>query len=271
VVAITGLPKSGKSRLMGQVADGLPRVVIFDPHAMRDRLNARKGDPEAHPWMGDLWTMRELTTFPDALNVTPLRIVVDPEVDGWDALGRAFHKLLRMAWAAGRIDVVAEEAASYTRTAAEMVHKVATGGRHAGLRLWLLAQSIGEISIYARRQINTIATFAQGEPADFDYLKRRAGEPFAREVQQLKPGSGPLLWALGESRHEQVDQDRRSDRSGVADHSVLGVPEDRQARHPGGLEPGPDNPQTKGSKNATRTSVHAGDRSGLARPDARSR
>jgi hypothetical protein len=269
VIAVTGLPRTGKSRLMGEVADGFSRVLIFDPHSKRDRLNKRTGtDPEAHPWRGTLWTLEELRLYPDALNLTPIRIVVDPEVDGWDQLGAAFHRLLRMAWAAGRIDVIAEEAATYTRTAAEMVHKAATGGRHAGLRLWLLAQSIGEISIYAKRQINTIATFAQGEPADFEYLRKKAGPDFARAVQQLKPGGEPLLWALGERNHETIPEAASVHRDRITSDRVLGVPENRQAGDPGSLSQSAQRTPTKGTKNAIGPSVHAGDRPGLVGPDA---
>ena len=89
VVAITGCPGTGKSRVAKEASVQFRRVVIFDPHASRDRAEARRGH-ELYPWQGELVGASDLLTSPEILDVSPLRLVVDPEGLEGEAMGRAF-------------------------------------------------------------------------------------------------------------------------------------------------------------------------------------
>ncbi len=197
VAAVTGCPGTGKSRVVKEAAAHMRRVVVFDPHASRDRAEEARGHA-LYPWQGDLWPVRELLAHPDALDLDPLRLVVDPAGLGPEAMGAAFAGVGALAWRTGGIDLVAEEAALYSREAVPTILRLASGGRHAGVRLYLFSQSLGRLALDARRHLSHLICFAQAESNDLDDLRRRCGRDFAARVARLTVGDPRITWQLGQ-------------------------------------------------------------------------
>lgn len=198
--AVIGAPGTGKTRAV-QHADrhgAFRRRVVFDPYALTDRREASRGRLVT-PWPGVLVTPRGLLECPEVLDREPLAVVVAPETDEPAQLGRDFQAVCRLAWSTGDVDVIAEEAGLYGREAARMVQRLASGGRHVGVRLVLLSQSVTRLPIEARRYLSHVVAFAQGEPADVANLRQRCGRKFAARVQALRVGGPPEFWRLGDA------------------------------------------------------------------------
>ncbi len=199
--AICGLPRSGKSRIAKAAADQLRRVVVFDPYGDRDRLESAHGH-ELYPWTGDLWSIRELALHPGALLPDPLRLVVTPRALDEHTLGQDFASLAELCWHAGNLDLVAEEASLYSRQAASAVLRLTSGGGHARVRLILITQSIGMLSIMAARHLTHVVALNQSDASDFKILAARCGKAFTRKVQAWTPGDRPNIWRLGAEREK---------------------------------------------------------------------
>ena len=201
VVAVIGMPGTGKTRAV-QAAESrgeLGRRIVFDPYGARDRTLARQGD-KVTPWPGQLVTLRQLATNVHLLRAGNLRLVVAPSSLDPEKMGAEFADLAELAWAQGRLTVVAEEAALYGRACVPAILRVASGGRHAGLRLVLVCQSIGRLPIDARRHLTAVVAHAQGEPQDLDDIRRRCGADFTTRVQALRVGDAPAIWRIGDSQ-----------------------------------------------------------------------
>lgn len=202
VCAVLGAPGSGKSRALkeadqeGQLG---ARRVVFDPYAQRDLLMHRTGAP-GHPWTGAYCTARDLVESPEEiLDHDAVRVVVAPHELQPQKLARDFTRTVRACWASGDVTLIAEEAGLYGRQATEAVMLIASGGRHADMRLFIVCQSLGRVPIDARRHISHLVAFAQGEPQDLIDLRTRCGAPFVDHVQRLTLGDPPALWKLGDA------------------------------------------------------------------------
>lgn len=206
MVAVVGAPRTGKSRLVKELdaAGAWPRRIVFEPHGMRDRLEAQRGR-KLYPWPGRLVTVRALLERPELLDVEPLRLVVVPETATGDeaACGRDFAAVARLAWHTGDLTIVAEEAALYARHTLGLANLLATGGGHAGMRLLAISQSWTRLPIDVRRCVSHVVAFAQSEPADVAELRKKCGQGFARNVARLELGSRPLTWRLGDAHEER--------------------------------------------------------------------
>lgn len=206
VCAVAGLPGTGKSSQV-KAADArgaFPRRVVFDPYRKRDLLEARTR-PGMAPWSGQTLTTRELLQAPDVLLCSPLRLVVQPDSLSPAQLGRDFSAIAELCWAAGGIDLVGEEAGLYSREAAELVMRFATGGRHANARLVLITQTVSRLYIEARKNLTHLVCFAQGSPEDLKGIRARCGRSFAEAVRRLPapvpggPLSPPCIWRQGDA------------------------------------------------------------------------
>lgn len=202
VIGVFGMPGTGKSRAV-QLADKagcFARRVVFDPLADTDWKALDRGE-EAFPYPGLYVSPAELAAEPELLDAERLRLVVAPlDPKNGKRLGREFDALLDLVWHTGGIDVIGEEAALYSRDAIGGILRLASGGRHVRSRLVMVCQSIGRLTIDARRHLSHVIVFAQGEPTDLQALRERCGVRFAAGVQQLRKGDGKcLFWRLGDA------------------------------------------------------------------------
>lgn len=208
VAAITGMPRTGKTT---EATLALPSVSVrsmaFSPYHLRDAREAERGKL-VRLYPGRVVTPEELCADPTILDVTPLRLVVCPWRDEGDLkLGRQFAAVLKVAWETGDVDVWADECSRYMRGAVEQVNQIATGGGHAGMRLFAVSQTPGRFPIDFRKMISHWATFALGSPEDLDAVRDRAGRDFADRVARLAGPphpSPPLTWRLGASSSESI-------------------------------------------------------------------
>lgn len=204
VLASTGVPRSGKSRTV-KLADQLgafPRRLVFEPYAARDRIESARGN-QLYPWAGEVVAFPELVRNPRRYlcRAAPLRLVIDPACDPFDAreLGRRFTSCAKLAFYAGGVDLIAEEAALYAREATPAMLLVATGGGHARMRLVVISQRFGRIHIDARGCITRIVAFAQSEAADLDALRTKCGPAWTAKVARLDREAGtPVTWRIGQ-------------------------------------------------------------------------
>ncbi len=201
--AVVGLPRTGKGWIVKVASQRMPRLVVFDPYGSRDRLESERGH-EMFPWDGDLWSLRELLDHPDALDCSPMRIIVDPHLPR-KKLGQAFSALATLCAKTGGppgdpIWLVAEEASLYSRESTEAFLELTSGSAHHGVKPIIISQSIGMVTLYAMRHVTHIIALNQSADADFENLRKHCNSPsndFAAAVAAWKPGDRPLHWRLG--------------------------------------------------------------------------
>lgn len=199
VHASIGIPGTGKTKTVQTASRAWRRVVTFDPFAAIDRRQASRGGFRGG-WDGHLVNVLDLLHQPELLDRANLRLVVTSSAPDKRTMGRDFSTLASLCWHTGNLVLVAEECGAYSRDAHELVFRIASGGRHAGLSLVLVCQSLTRITIDGRRHITSITAGAQGEPADLDALRARCGRTFTERVRALKadPPDPPIAWRLGE-------------------------------------------------------------------------
>jgi hypothetical protein len=172
--------------------------VVFDPYAWTDVRAVQQGKT-AYPWPGRIVDLGELAAEPEILDEARLNLVVAPRTVERKRLGEQFAAVADLVWHTGGVDLIAEEAGLYSREAVDAVMRLSSGGRHVGMRLMLISQSLTRLGIDARRHLTAAVVFAQGETADLDQLKQRCGAPFAAAVQRLRVGDGRcLFWRQGD-------------------------------------------------------------------------
>ena len=200
VLAIIGPPRTGKSRLAKAAADAgcWPRRLIFEPHGLRDRIEATRGR-QLYPWRGVLVTVGQLLATPAMLDRDPLRLVVVPEARGEEARGRDFAAVGDLAWSTGGLTVIGEEFAIYARRAVEVANLIATGGGHAGMRLVVISQSWGRIPVDVRRCVSHLACFGASDAGDIKALRQTIGKRRTAAVAALQVGDPPILWRQGDA------------------------------------------------------------------------
>jgi hypothetical protein len=198
VLGVAGLPGYGKTHYV-QAGLGERRAVIIDPHATLDRQN--HGAHRA-TWEGELTTYDELLAHDfDLLRAFTGRLVIDPGTQNPDVRGRRVSDLLDLLWVDGHIDIVLEEAGLYSREAVPMINTLATGSGHNGVRLILISQSIGRITIDARRNFSRLALWPQSEPEDYRELRGKLGKAGVRELATMPeppPYRPPVTWRQGQ-------------------------------------------------------------------------
>lgn len=214
VSATIGVPQTGKTMAVQSAwrAGALgPRVVVFDPYARRDRLEARRKPGSKSPWPGVLITPADLASNLGELDAPRMTLVVCPlGMPGEAELGEQFSATAELCWHTGDVALVAEEIGTYGRHAAEWVNNVASGGGHAGMRLHAICQSFGRIQRDARRNVTHLVVHAQGDDDDLAVLRKRCGPEFAARVQALRPREGdrpadpPILWRLGGATSQET-------------------------------------------------------------------
>lgn len=201
MIALVGAPGTGKSRTARAAAEAWPRRVVYEPHGERDRIEARRGK-RLYPWRGDLVRLHDLLRDPAVLDRSPLRAVVVPGTLDPAASGAGFAALCRLAWHTGDLSIVAEEAALYARHAVEAANLIATGGRHAGVRLVMISQRWGRIPIDVRGCVSHLVVYALSEASDVQDLAAKCGRVFAQRARALAAGDAPLTWRQGDGDAE---------------------------------------------------------------------
>jgi hypothetical protein len=211
VGACIGVPGTGKTHVAGLASTWWPRVVIFDPYADKDASRVARGRSHRAAWEGERTTVGQLLDDPRPLLGSPLRLVVsgDPGDPSPESLARDFAALANLCWHAEDVALVAEECGLYGRSAVAAIHRIASGGAHAGMSLLLVCQGLGRIPIDGRKGITVISAGAQGAPEDVDDLAAVCGRPFANRVRALRgpdpgPADAPLVWRLGDGLREGV-------------------------------------------------------------------
>lgn len=199
VVVVVGLPRYGKSVLLQQadVYGAFPRRVVFDPYATRDRREATLGRPIS-PWNGRLITLPQLRQRLELLDRNDVHLVVQPRSLKPDAAGAEFGKLAELLWHTGGVDLLCEEAGLYSRHAVDLTMQLASGGGHAGMRLFLISQSVSRLHVDVRRHMTHLVAFAQSAAIDAGEISRQCGKDFAAAVQAQQKGTPPLVWAQGQ-------------------------------------------------------------------------
>lgn len=214
VCLVEGAPGTGKTRAVQAAgrAGAFRRRVVFDPYAYRDRLELRRGKL-CSPWPGELGTTEELLADVSAspaghslLDRDPVSLVIGAHNLDSQALARDFTRVAELCWSTGDVDLLCEEAGLYSREAAELIMRYASGGRHVGGRLVIIAQSIGRVTIEARRYLSHILAFAMGETSDVDDHRKRCGAAFVEELRRRSIGDPPIGWRLGQSLTQQEKQ-----------------------------------------------------------------
>lgn len=195
-MGVIGLPGFGKTHFLkhGLRSD---RSLIVDPHASLDR---HRRDPKREPWDGELVLWSELIEHRfDILQAGTGRVVIDPQSHDDLLTGRRVATLLDLVWrAGGDWDVVLEEAGVYSRQCISMINLLATGGGHNGIRLFLIAQSLGRITIDARRNFSALALWPQSDPEDLLELRKKVGLTGVRTLTTMVPHDPPVTWVAGQ-------------------------------------------------------------------------
>lgn len=196
VLIAAGLPGYGKTHF---VQNGIAaRAIIIDPHAILDRSHGSAGKRSA--WKGELYGyVSDLRPHRfDIIRAFDGRIVIDPESIDPNVVAERVSHLLEMIWAGGCCDVVLEEAGLYSRGAISMVNHFSTGAGHNFVRLFLIAQSLGRITIDARRNASHLALWPQSDPTDYRELRSKIGDDGIARLASLKPRDPPVTWKQGQ-------------------------------------------------------------------------
>jgi hypothetical protein len=215
VCAVTGAPGTGKTRAV-QVADAcgaFRRRIVFDPYGFRDRLEHKRGKHDLHPWPGEIGTAPDLVAMVEEtepgrsiIDRDPLRLVVSSRDLRPEKLGKAFAAVADLAWNTGDVDLICEEAGLYSRQATDLIMRCASGGRHAGMRLLFIVQSLGRLQKDGRRHLTHGVFHACAEPDDLTDVRARCGPDFAAALSRLTPGESPLTWQLGQAFNQEKHQ-----------------------------------------------------------------
>jgi hypothetical protein len=200
VCLVTGLPRSGKSRLLkdADAAGVFPRRAIYDPYATRDRVCHARGLSPSPPWEGYWIAVEDLVTVPATLDAQR-RLVVYPR--DWTATARVawgFRQLAELLWATGQYDLVGEEAGLWSRWAVELLNRVVSGGGHALLRCWLVAQEWGRIYADARDCANAAIFFSPCGGRYRREIAQKCGPETVDRLDEITPGGPPVCWRAGE-------------------------------------------------------------------------
>jgi hypothetical protein len=210
-VGISGISGTGKSLALKEaVRRGAigPRVFVFDSVARRDAIERARGNPEVtDPWCAlpraELFTFGEWILRAHELSRAPRFLhVIDPGTSRPELVGRRFSLVARAAFSIGGVDLVGEEAGHYARGAVEAINLVATASRHAGVRLYLVAQRLMRFPVDARANLARMVVHAMGQTeGDARELRSMVGARDAAYVATLRKGDRrlPLLWELGGS------------------------------------------------------------------------
>jgi len=198
--AVCGITGYGKTYGLQAGLASSRRVFVFDPYSAIDR---RRGGGTRCAWEGEHFTHDALLEQPGLLRRERFRMVYDPDSLDEARLGARASAMLEILWALGDVDVVLEEAGLFSRFAVPLINRIATGGAHAGLRFFLVAQSFSRLAIDARRNVARLVLFAQGEQADYDLLRGKLGKLAARNLAGLQVGDAPVLWKYGDVPKEQ--------------------------------------------------------------------
>jgi hypothetical protein len=199
VAAVCGRPGTGKSRVVKLAIARHPekfrRLVVFDPHAKRDRLMLERG-AQLYPWQGELVEFAELVAAPRKLLCrSPVALVVDPGTIDRAKLAARFKTTAALAWNAGGLDVIAEEAALYAREATDPITLYATSGRHTGGRLFLISQRFMRVHVDARELLSHVVLFGPRDPTApaFGGADVRAVRELVDDPTWRPPGGGQLF------------------------------------------------------------------------------
>ena len=210
VIGSIGVPGTGKTATVEAASKHWPRVVVFDPYAARDRQRVASGKARRVAWSGELVDVLDLLADPTRLDASKMRLIVAGSDLSPKALGADFSALAELCWSTGDLVLVGEEAGLYSRAAVPIIHRIASGGAHAGLSLVLVSQSLTRLHVDARRGITLLTCGEQGEAGDVEALRDRCGRSFAERVRALRgpepgiPPSAPLVWRLGEGVKESA-------------------------------------------------------------------
>jgi hypothetical protein len=196
---VAGLTGYGKTHWLRRGLDSSRRLVVIDPLATLDRERAAAGKNERAHWDDcDLWDYEALRDCPDPILTHELRIVVDPRSYVESVVGRRVSRILEFCWAIGDLDIVLEEAGQYSRWAVSLIHRCMSAGGHRGLRMFLIAQSLGRITIDARRNARRIMLFPQADHSDMAMVRKVVGDTKAQELRRMKLYDPPVLWEQGQ-------------------------------------------------------------------------
>jgi hypothetical protein len=201
VLIAAGLPGYGKTHYV-QEGLGERRVLIIDPHAVLDRSHAGEGKRE--PWQGELALARDeilARTMKSTIFAFTGRLVVDPQSVDEQTAGRRVKYILDCFWKSSGGDLVLEEAGLYSRAAISMINVLSTGSGHNNIRVILLTQSIGRITIDARRNVSYLALWPQADPNDYRELRGKIGKAGVRTLATMPeppPYSPPVTWRQGQ-------------------------------------------------------------------------
>lgn len=204
VCGVFGLPGSGKSRALKEAdkAGAFARRLVFDPYGKRDLLLYRRWLEEAPPWPG-LWCRpRDLVEVPelldrDARGRLERQFVVDPGTYETTRLGWAFSAVCEVLWNTGGIDVIGEEAALWSRNCVRWLNQIASGGRHARMRVLLVTQEWGRLLADARDNLNAALFFSPVSARYRTEILTKCGPEVAEAAARLAAGAAPVRWRAG--------------------------------------------------------------------------
>jgi hypothetical protein len=198
---LAGLSGYGKTTALQAGLASSRRIIVIDPHSATDRRREAAGTAQRRTWEGDAWTFDELVLGnPEALHQDPARLIVDPRPRRFSQFetGKRVARLLDLVWNEGDWDVVLEEAAIYARYAVDLIHLFASGAAHVGSRLFLITQSINQLSIVPRRAASHWMLWAQVDDDDLKVALPKVGLTGVQRLRQFQKGQPPLLWMQGQ-------------------------------------------------------------------------
>jgi hypothetical protein len=194
----SGLTGFGKTHWLKLGLESSRHLAIIDTMATVDRQRHAQGDFTREGWDGDLYTYAELMESHEPLLATPARLVLDPSTYDPNEAGRRVAVMLELLWSIGDFDVVLEEAGGYSRWAVPLIHRLTSAGAHRGLRVFMLTQSLGRITIDARRNAQRLMLFPQADEQDMTELRRKLGKARDLQLRAIQQFDPPLLWKQGD-------------------------------------------------------------------------